>query len=367
MLRNAWLPILAGFAFAYMVWHVSSNHEAAPVPVPPVQPSRSPFAENLAASGLVEPRSETVSIGTEVPGVIVEVAVTEGQTVKKGDRLFRLDDRQRRAEVKVAEASLRAAKAQLQRLNNQPRTEDIPPSEANLRRAQADVKLQQDNVLRIEDLFGRKVSTERELVQAQQAFAMAQAMAEQADAEHQRLLAGAWEEDLLIQQTNVEQAEARLAQAQVEVDRLEIQAPTDGTILTVNVRPGEFVGSPSSTALIRMGDLSRLHVRIDIDENDLPRFRPGLPGVGYARGDSTDAIPLTYVRTAPFTLPKQFLTGAGDERVDTRVLQVIYAVEPTNGKLPTIYVGQQMDVYLDRATEKATPDSSTSGQQEQKL
>jgi HlyD family secretion protein len=55
-------------------------------------------------------------------------------------------------------------------------------------------------------------------------------------------------------------------------------------------------------------------------------------------------LPLTFVRVEPYVVPKRALTGMGTERVDTRVLQIIYRVEASD---PSLYVGQQVDVYLD--------------------
>lgn len=106
----------------------------------------------------------------------------------------------------------------------------------------------------------------------------------------------------------------------------------------------KYLGIPPSQALIVLGDISVLHVRVDIDENDLTRFKAGLPGKAYRRGDPTRQIALNFVRIEPYVIPKKALTGAGTERVDTRVLQVIYAVDKTD--LP-LFVGQQVDVYLD--------------------
>jgi hypothetical protein len=72
--------------------------------------------------------------------------------------------------------------------------------------------------------------------------------------------------------------------------------------------------------------------------------RQGARAVAYVRGNSSITTPLQFVRIEPFIVPKRSLTGDTTERVDTRVLQVIYAFEP--GDLP-VYVGQQMDVYID--------------------
>jgi hypothetical protein len=83
---------------------------------------------------------------------------------------------------------------------------------------------------------------------------------------------------------------------------------------------------------------------VDIDEHNIPRFHPGAPARATPRGDAGHPTPLRFVRVEPFVVPKKSLTGDNTERVDTRVLQVIYALE-TNER--PVYVGQQMDVFIE--------------------
>src|SRR6185295_16275011 len=97
-------------------------------------------------------------------------------------------------------------------------------------------------------------------------------------------------------------------------------------------------------ALIVLGSVTQLHVRVDIDEYDIPRFIPDAPARATLKGQSTEFFPLKFVRVEPYVVPKKSLTGDNTERVDTRVLQVIYAVE-TGGK--RLFVGQQLDVFID--------------------
>jgi multidrug efflux pump subunit AcrA (membrane-fusion protein) len=166
----------------------------------------------------------------------------------------------------------------------------------------------------------------------------------QAEAEDARLRAGAWEADLAVARSQVEHSRQLVEQARVELDRLVVRAPIGGTVLKVDVRPGEYVGTPPGKPLVLLGDIDVLHVRVDVDEQDLPRFSPGMSGRGFVRGDANTPLTLRFVRVEPFAEPKQSLTGAGNERIDTRVLQVIYAIDspPRN-----VYVGQQVDVFLD--------------------
>ena len=93
-----------------------------------------------------------------------------------------------------------------------------------------------------------------------------------------------------------------------------------------------------------LGNVDLLCLRVDVDENEAWRVRPGAPGVAYLRGNRQISTPLEFVRFEPYIVPKRSLTGDTAERVDTRVLQVIYSFKRND--LP-IYAGQQMDVYID--------------------
>jgi len=132
--------------------------------------------------------------------------------------------------------------------------------------------------------------------------------------------------------------------------RYQIISPIDGTVLQVNVRKGEFVAAGQKAPIV-VGNIEQLQIRCDVDEQLATRVREGLPAKGYLKGESTRvgagdrAIPLKFLRIEPFVIPKASLTGASIERVDTRVLQVIYQFDrPADHN---IFVGQQMDVYID--------------------
>lgn len=140
------------------------------------------------------------------------------------------------------------------------------------------------------------------------------------------------------------EADAQLIQAKITKDRLSIKAPISGQILSVNVRPGEFAqAGVLSEPLMRIGKTDVLHVRVEIDEEKASYISQNASAKGFARGITDQAIPLTFVRFEPFVRAKQNLAVAG-QRVDTRVLQVIYAVDKSIGAL---FVGQQLDVFID--------------------
>jgi multidrug resistance efflux pump len=142
-------------------------------------------------------------------------------------------------------------------------------------------------------------------------------------------------------------AESDLASSKILLDRLTVRALVDGNVLQVDVRPGQFAALAWREPMIVLGDVDRLHVRVDIDENDLPLFAPQTKAVATLKGRPQVEFPLEFVKVEPYVIPKKSLTGDNSERVDTRVLQVIYAL-PDERPIQ-VYVGQQMDVYIQAA------------------
>jgi multidrug resistance efflux pump len=267
-----------------------------------------------------------------------------GVRVTAGTPLFRVDDRPLRAERKVAAARLEAARAELAKLGAQPRPEEVPASAAKVGAAQARQAMLEDQFDRARQMLPRRAMAEEDFRQRQFALEEARQQRARAAAEHALLRAGAWEADKAIARAAVAQAEARLGQIDVDLERAVVRAPVDGEVLQVNVRPGEYVAAPAAGPLVVLGDLSHLHVRVDVDGEDVPRFRPGAAARASPRGDAGTEVALTFVRVEPYLVPKKSLTGEGVERADTRVLRVVYALPPgTRG----LYVGQQLDVFIE--------------------
>jgi len=338
------LPLIAVGCFLFMSYHLVRTNQSPPAHGPLAEPARAPYSDVVAAAGIVEARTENIKVGSPLPGVVAEVLVDVGDEVAEGDPLFRLDDRHIRAELHVREAQLASAQATLERIEQMPRPEEIPPSEAKVRRAESEVVAQRDLLERRERLFVHRAVPEEEVIQRRQSLASATEGLLQAKAEDQLLKAGSWKHDKTPARADVERQRTLVEQYRTELDRLQIRAPVSGQVLKVDVRPGEYVGTPPGQPLVVLGDLERLHVRIDIDEQDIPRFRPGMSGTASVRGNASQMIPIVFVRVEPYVQPKMSLTGDSAERVDTRVLQVIYALEPT---AESVYVGQQVDVFLD--------------------
>jgi hypothetical protein len=123
-----------------------------------------------------------------------------------------------------------------------------------------------------------------------------------------------------------------------------VLAPRAGTILQVNVRAGEYASATPKNPAMILGDIDHLQVRADVDEQNAPRLQPGQSATAYLKGDTTQPIELRFVRVEPYVVPKVSLTGSSTERVDTRVLQVIYSFERPSDR--PVYVGQQVDLFV---------------------
>lgn len=354
------LPALAVFALLFAGFQVSRAQQKPEPPSSPIEPGKSPYVKQLAGAGIVEPETENIAVGSFTPGVVDRVLVRVGQTVRPGDPLFQLDDRTQRAELRVRQALLASAESQAAKLTQQPRKDERPTQEAKVKEAEVALEDARDALARMEGLAPGSRSAD-EYAKRKWAVESGKAAVARVKADFKLWELGAWQPDKDITEASVVQAKAQLQQTETELARLTVQAPhlrwqksaanevvPDDTgvefkVLQVNIRPGEYVNAAGGTPLIVLGAVGKLHVRVDLDENDIARFSTDLPGVAKPRGNPDVSFPLTFVRVDPYVIPKKSLTGSNTERVDTRVLQVIYAID-TKGQ--PLYVGQQMDVFL---------------------
>jgi multidrug resistance efflux pump len=159
---------------------------------------------------------------------------------------------------------------------------------------------------------------------------------------------GAYPEEIEQAKAQVAVAQARRDEAATALDRLTVRSPVDGLVLSVAIRVGEYApAGPQAPTLVAVGVVDPMHLRVEIDELDAWRFDPGAPAVAMLRGAEKRTFPLRFVRVVPQVQPKRTLSGDMGERTDTRVMQVIYAVDaPTGAPLLT---GQVLDVFIERA------------------
>ncbi|MBX7157651.1 MAG: efflux RND transporter periplasmic adaptor subunit [Verrucomicrobiae bacterium] len=299
-----YLAVLGIVATAFLMVKM---REEPPVAPPLVEPARSPYQAAVAGVGMVEAMNENVKLAPSVAGVVSEVAVKVGQRVEQGELLFKIDDRETVARLVLARSQLKSTQAAL-------KTEQV---------ALADAK---DRWERAERLAKEKVVSEDEKLRRY--FEQ-----QEAEARVARL------------EADVEAAQAEIQKIGVELELHEVRAPRDGRVLQVNVRAGEFAGTNPEEPMAILGNVEDLQVRVDVDEQNALLVQPNAPATAYLRGIASGPLPLKFVRIEPYVVPKRSLTGDTMERVDTRVLQVIYQFDPP---ATNVYVGQLVDVYIKR-------------------
>ncbi len=354
IVRKYAIPLLAAAGFAFAVYTVRTENKPI-IPAKPVaEPAKADFGAFIAGAGIIEASTQNIAVGTHVPGIATKVHVKVGDHVKAGDPLFTIDDRQVKAELVIRKAALSSAEQTLAKLQAQPRIEEIPPYEALAREATAQLEDAKAQWNLMDSVTDKRAVSQDELNRRRFAVTSAEARLERAKTDLALLKAGAWKPDIEIAKAAVDSARAQVQAAETDLERLTVRAQVDGEILQVNIRQGEFAQAGAlTTPLMLMGNTDVMHVRVDIDENDAWRFKPGAKAHCSLRGNAALRTDIRFVRVEPYVVPKKSLTGDSAERVDTRVLQVLYAFDRSQ---LSAYVGQQVDVFIEATPrEEAKP------------
>lgn len=304
----------------------------------------SPYESFISGVGIVEASSENIVIGIPGNRVVEKVYVHVGSKVKKGDILVQLEDRDLKAELTSRKLEYEIAQAKQQKLEALPRPEDIAMAEAALKNAQIEwamAKSQYDMVQSLDD--PRAISQEMKNTRLYN-YQQAETKVAQAKADLEKIKAGSWKPDLQIASLETKQARANVDRTFAEIERNIIRSPIDGTVLQVKIHEGEIPSSdPSRPPSLIVGNTQEMNLRVSINQFDIPFFRKKAPAVAYLQGDARVEFPLEYVRVEPYLVSKQNLTNDISEKVDTRVLQVLYRLKKDDQR---VYVGQQMDVFI---------------------
>lgn len=327
---------------------------AAPESISIIDNNKSTKLLSIGGTGLIEPESEAISIGTNISGVVSLVSVKPGQKIKKGDILFQIDDRDQKAILNGAKADIVIAESKLQQSIAEiaiAKAKEISASSL-VEEGIAEFNNYNEVLKRDQKLFERNsVSVEQlnilkfKVAEAKSKVKDYEARLEQAKDEKLMLQTDKGDgPTMILHKSELERAKIQAESEQIKLDLYRIKSPIDGTVLKVNVRAGEFAQAALlSTPLMVVGDIDPLHVRVEVDESEIHRFQSDKPAVASPRGQSQLKINLRFIRSEPLVVPKQVITGSTTERIDTRVLQVIYAIEDkVNGLSP----GQQLDVFI---------------------
>lgn len=326
------LPGLAVVGAVVGVIAVSSNRPKSPVVEPRVLPAVRPNSTQamIGAAGVIEAEGRNIALGTAVSGQVASVLVKSGDAVAAGQALFSVDARELSAQLDVRKAELAAKQ----------RASEV--ADAAVEEAQISLRERQAQSARVDSISDPRAISSEDVAQRRFAVDTAAAQLKRAQAQARQARA------------EVGQFQALLQQAQTALDRTIVRAPMEGIILQADIRPGQYAPAGElEKPLVVMGRTRSLNIRVDVDEADVPRLALGQPAQISLRGDGGRRWTARFVRVEPLMVAKTNLSGAASERIDTRVLQVLYAFEPGQAD---VYVGQQVDVFL-----RAVPSASAPG------
>lgn len=285
------LPLFAIGMLVFTVISVTKKKIEPPREIK-FSPPKSIYSNQIGGIGTVEPRTKKINIMPHVDGVISQIFVLENDRIKEGDKLFTVDNRHLIAQRLLAEAKLGTAKVEY---------EDLKYN-YNLFKG-----LEKTGATSREDVIKKK-------------YAMLKA------------------------ESKLNEAIAELNIINTKLELLTVHSPITGDVLQVNVSIGEFANTKSITAPLIIGDMRKMRVNVNIDETDINRFNPKAKAYGILRGTDNKKIPLEFIRIQPHIVPKTQITGEPGEKIDTRVMEIIYYFDNTG---VNAYPGQQMDVFIE--------------------
>jgi multidrug efflux pump subunit AcrA (membrane-fusion protein) len=306
------LPFVGLAALILAVIAVATTQPDRQMTAPSKTPATVPQAQagrTVSGAGIIEPSSELIEVGAQRAGTVTRVLVAPGDRVSRGQLLFTVDARDAQASLEERTASVGLAR------------ERVDQAEVELASAQ-----------RLYSLYANvsdpRAVAEQQVIDRRNARDSARARLEVARAE-------------------LRQAQAQAAGARTTLGLLEVRAPRSATVLQVNTRAGQYAnagpGPGNQDPLIVLGETNPLHVRIDIDENEIERVAFGEAAMVSPRGNAARRIKAAFVRAEPLVTPKRSLTNSSQERVDVRVLQIVYALP---AEAAGFFVGQQVDAYV---------------------
>ena len=347
------LGIVAGLSGA---WYFAVERKAEP---PVFEPTRNPYADAIFANGIIEGAQgsgSNVNVYAEVAAPVTQVLVHEGQVVKAGAPLVQLDASVQRATADQLQAQAAAARALLDELKAQPRRETLEIARAQVVQAQANLKT-------AADAYGKRKasadidpqSVSRDVLDAAH---NAQLQAEAALAVAQRQLelteAGAWKYDIANQQQQVEALNQSYRAAQALLSKYTLRAPIDGVVLAMNATVGGYTSAQGAynpytqsndPVVVMSAQQDTLQVRCYVDEILVARLAPPAQMKAQMSIRGTDRkVDLVFDRVQPLISPKIQLSNQREERVDLRVLPVIFHFRKADAG--NVYPGQLVDVYI---------------------
>jgi multidrug efflux pump subunit AcrA (membrane-fusion protein) len=231
----------------------------------------------LEVGGYIVPRTK-VQISPQGAGMIVALPIEEGQKVKKGDLLCKLDDSAAQADLLRAQATLAIQQANLDQMLNGALPEDLLKAKASVESATAQYELSRLEFERVSKLRESNGISQSDYQKAEAAYINSQQQKLIAELNLKVLENGSRKEVIAGARASVDQAQAAIESAKVNLNNSSMYAPFDGVILEKNAQQGELI-LPTTVikSLCVLAEMANLEAEVDIQERDVARVKVGHP------------------------------------------------------------------------------------------
>lgn len=345
--------IIAGLVSAYIY-----NQTVATLP--PIANNYNPYEKGIYANGIIESyqaNGTNLNIYPEVSGKVTHLYVNDGQDVKKGDPLLAIDDTIEQGIVAKDDAQAQAALSALNELKAQPRKENLAVAQAQLDLANANLVSVQTTTAKILKAYALYPGSESKdaVDNANNALKVAQQNLKMAQSQYNLVSAGAWSFDIQNQESTYKALVQTYQSDLALLTKYVVHAPIDGVIMQMNATEGDYV-SPQGifdsytqglAPVVQMSATTPyLQVRCFLNEILVPQLPSPdkIEATLFIRGENNKSIPLEFIRILPLTIPNIQLSNERAQRVDVRVLPIIFKFKkPADINL---FPGQLVDVYI---------------------
>lgn len=233
--------------------------------------NKTTITNSVVASGTIE--ANEVDLSFKIPGRVKEINVEEGDKIKKGDIVAKIDSGELEARFQQAEASLNQAKSAYEETKSLVRPQELKIAEANHNAAYANLENIKKNLERVKNLYKENLTSHQNLEDAETAYKVAEAQYQTAKENLSLAKEGARENFIERAREQVKKASAELKYAKVSLDNAVIRSPIEGYIVSKNVEVGEVINP--ATPVITIANLNKLFMKVYISEKDLGFIKIG--------------------------------------------------------------------------------------------
>ena len=313
------LAVIAG-----AMWWMARTPEAAQgAEVKPVLSVTRP----IVGSGRVEPVSEEILIGSEFDGRLRRVPVEEGDHVKAGQIVAELDNAETVARIALAKAQVREREAALERLKAGSRHEERREAAATVREAEAVLANARAEESRRRSALDRGAISRSEYEVTGREAKVAEARLEAVRARSAVVADETRIEDVHRVEAEIESAKARVQETEALYAKTVIRSPINGIVLRKRHRAGESI-SRTADPILSVGNVERLRVRVDVDEEDVARLKVGAQTYVTATAYGDQKFPGKVSRIGSALGRKNIRSDEPTERTDLKILETLIDLDP---------------------------------------